>query len=140
MTRGKKSRLLGQLWAEATTARKALAGIAAIVVTLGAVVVAWGNISRWREDTYVQTYGARPHASAAQLSELEQYTQVLAQFTQSELNARQVQRQLQIDELKARCAAGRCDARDRAALNNLLEQWQREQVQLDQLRQRQQRR
>lgn len=134
----KKKSLFEQLWSEATPLRKILTAAVSAIVLAGSAVAAWGTIEKFRDDWYVSKYGQRPHASIAKVTELEKFMEVLAQYTQWEINARQVQRQLQIDELRARCNAGRCSQYDRQSLNNLLESWRREQGTLEHLRRQQQ--
>lgn len=133
----KKQSLFEQLWSEATILRKILTAVVSTVLLGGSAVVAWSHIANFKSDWYVARYGVPPHASVAKLSEIEKFVDVLAQFSQGEINARQVQRQTQIDELRFRCNAGRCSQYDRQSLNNLLESWQREQATLEHLRRQQ---
>lgn len=138
MPRRKKKTLFEQLWTEATPLRKILTAVISTVVLTGSAIVAWGNISNYREQWYIAHYGIAPHASVAEVTKIEKFVDVLAQFSQGEINARQVQRQVQIDEIRARCNIGRCTQYERQSLNNLLEAWQREQATLEQLRNQQQ--
>lgn len=59
--------------------------------------------------------------------------QLLAGREEDRINIQQIQRQVEIDRLKQRCAI-RCDQFDRRALQNLIEEWHREQKHLDQFR------
>jgi len=137
VARKRKQTVFQKLWSEATPVRKAITAAISTVVLLGSAIVAWGNISKFRSDYYVRTYGVAPHASIAELKEIQDRIEVIAQFSQSEINARQVQRQMQIAELTARCNMGRCTVYERQSLQNLMEAWQREQATLEALRRNQ---
>ena len=135
MPRRKQKTLFEQLWTEATPLRKIITAALTTVVLAGSAAVAWSNISKtYNDNWYVPHYGIAPHASAAKVMEIEKFIDTLAQFSQGEIVARQVQRQLQMDELRARCNANRCSPYERQALTNLMEQWQQEQRVLDSLR------
>jgi hypothetical protein len=133
--RRKKQTVWQQLWTEATPLRKIITAALTTIVLAGSAAVAWSNISKtYNDNWYVPHYGVAPHASAAKVQEIEKFVDTLAQFSQGEIVARQVQRQMQIQELTARCNANRCSPYERQALSNLMEQWQAEQRVLDSLR------
>src|ERR1051325_5307371 len=120
MPRRRKQTVWQQLWTEATPLRKITTAALTTTILVGSSVVAWSNISNSYDKWYIRHYGMAPHAAEAEVKQLQERLEVVAQYTASDLYARQVTRQMQIDELRARCSTGRSSEYDRQALNNLL--------------------
>jgi len=95
--------------------------------SLAAAILAMGGAFSLGSGMLVATLGKPPWAST-------EYLEVIAQYSLSEISARQIQIQMEIDRLKIKCQANNCSAYERQSLGNLMDQWQRNQATIENMR------
>lgn len=95
--------------------------------SLAAAVLAISGAFSWGSGALISVLGKPPWASTA-------YFDVLAEYSLSEISARQIQIQMEIDRLKVKCQANQCSPYERQSLGNLMDQWQRNQGMLEKMR------
>lgn len=94
--------------------------------SLAAALLAIGGAVSWGSGLLVGALGKPPFVS-------KEYFDVLAQYNLSELAGRQIQLQMEIDRLKVKCQTS-CSTYERDSLRNYLDQWQRNQGILENMR------
>jgi hypothetical protein len=122
MSKGKK-RTAVDFWSQLTPITKMGAVVGALAVILGTT---WSGYQFTRTQAQL-TFGKWPYGSA-------EAVEALAQYNVSELTAKQIGRQIEIDRLKEKCRRGLCGAYEQGVLRNLIADWERDQKLIDRLR------
>lgn len=123
MTRQKKPKSrYRDLWGEANVITR----IGAVAAALGVLVSSGYAVSAYTQSRAVETFGRWPWAS-------KEMVEMIAQQTAYDVSVRQTSIQFEINRLKDKCARS-CNQYESKALQNYIDEWQRNQRFIDAMR------